>query len=73
MKKDMLTLVVGILIGAVIATGVFLVLKSNDSNRMPDFNNIPSMNYGERPSDKNIKDKTKVEDNSETNKTEETN
>lgn len=29
MKKELLTLVIGILIGAVIATGVFLVLQNN--------------------------------------------
>lgn len=33
MKNQMLTLVIGILIGAVIATGVFLVLKGNNETR----------------------------------------
>lgn len=44
MKKQMLTLVIGILIGAIIATGVFLVLKGNSSPQA----NIGNMR--ERPS-----------------------
>lgn len=32
MKNQMLTLVIGILIGAIISTGVFLVLKENNGN-----------------------------------------
>lgn len=35
MKNQILTLVIGILIGACIATGVFLVLKDNDKNNFP--------------------------------------
>lgn len=32
MKKDILMLIIGILIGAIIATGVFYVLRGNNSN-----------------------------------------
>lgn len=32
MKKELLTLVIGILIGAIIATGIFLVLQNNSSD-----------------------------------------
>lgn len=31
MKKQILTLIIGILIGAIITTGVFLIIKSNSS------------------------------------------
>lgn len=34
MKKEILMLIIGILIGAIIATGVFLVLKGNDNKQM---------------------------------------
>ncbi|MGX8680427.1 MAG: hypothetical protein ACSW8B_03465 [bacterium] len=50
MKKHILTLIIGILIGAILTTGVFLVLKSKESRRRPDFSQMPSMNYGERGS-----------------------
>lgn len=36
MKKEILMLIIGILIGAIIATGVFLVLKGNTNNGMPE-------------------------------------
>lgn len=36
MKKEILMLIIGILIGAVITTGIFLVLKSNDSSNAND-------------------------------------
>ena len=55
MKKELLTLVIGILIGAILATGIFLVLQNNSSNQgrmergdsqgqmgeLPDGNSIP--------------------------------
>ena len=61
MKNQMITLVIGILLGAIIATGVFLVLKSSDSksNRMPSMGNRPEIN------DKNFPSK----DNSNSNNT----
>ncbi len=34
MKKEILMLIIGILIGAIIATGVFLVLKGNYNKQM---------------------------------------
>ena len=33
MKKQILTLIIGILIGAIITTAVFLILKGNTNNR----------------------------------------
>lgn len=36
MKKEILMLIIGILIGAIIATGVFLVLKGNTQNGNPE-------------------------------------
>ena len=35
MKNQILMLIIGILIGAIITTGVFLFLKSKDNNKMP--------------------------------------
>lgn len=32
MKKEILTLIIGILIGAILATGIFLVLQNNSGN-----------------------------------------
>jgi len=37
MKKHILTLIIGMLIGSIITTGVFLVLKKNDRQGMPNF------------------------------------
>ena len=36
MKKEFLTFVIGVLIGAIIATGVFLVLEMNDDDSSSD-------------------------------------
>lgn len=47
-KKQMLTFTIGILLGAIIATGVFLVLKTNDSSN--NHGNRPEITEGERPS-----------------------
>ena len=44
MKNQILTLIIGILIGAIITTAVFLILKENTGNQ----GNI--MNRGEMPS-----------------------
>lgn len=69
-KKQMLTFAIGILLGAIIATGVFLVLKSNNSNGSGNFNDRPAMTEGERPSGERgtrSKDKTsETTDNSQT-------
>lgn len=36
MKKQILMLVIGILIGAIITTGVFLIIKANEKNDVPN-------------------------------------
>ena len=36
MKNQITTLIIGILIGAIIATGVFLVLKDDNKSKMPN-------------------------------------
>lgn len=65
MKKELLTLVIGILIEAILATGIFLVLQNNSSNqgRMergdsqgqmgepPDGNSIPGGRNMGNPND----------------------
>ena len=45
MKKQILTLIIGILIGAIITTAVFLILKGNTNNRGSRINrgDMPSM------------------------------
>ena len=45
MKKQILTLIIGMLIGSIITTGVFLVLKNNERSNMPGFN---ESNFRER-------------------------
>lgn len=45
MKKEILMLIIGILIGAIIATGVFLVLKGDSNDRGDRMN----MDGGEMP------------------------
>ena len=42
MKKEISMLIIGVLIGAIITTGVFLILKGNDKNKTGKPN-------GERP------------------------
>ena len=51
MKKQILTLIIGMLIGSIITTGVFLILKSNQRPNMSNFDmsnfdksNFPSRN-----------------------------
>lgn len=48
MKKQILTLIIGILIGAIITTAVFLVIKSNTSSQMPNFGDRPEMSESDR-------------------------
>ena len=36
LKQNILTLIIGILIGSIITTGVFLVLKSNETSKYPN-------------------------------------
>lgn len=43
MKKEILTLIIGILIGAIIATGVFLALKGNTNGNMGNMGEPPAM------------------------------
>lgn len=51
MKKEILMLIIGILIGAIIATGVFLVLKGNMNNEVPgDMGRGNFQKDGEMPS-----------------------
>ena len=49
MKKEFLTFVIGVLIGAIIATGVFLVLElnDNDSSNIETSMEAPSGEMGE--------------------------
>ena len=62
-KKQMLTLVIGILLGAIIATGVFLALKSGNSNNNGNFNDKPAITDGERSSgEKGSRSKDKSSD-----------
>lgn len=50
MKKEILMLIIGILIGAIIATGVFLLLQNNDSdNNASSSQSMPSAPSGDMP------------------------
>ena len=54
MKKEILMFIIGILVGAIITAGVFLVLKGKTNNPKVDFQDRPSMdgNFvdgGQRP------------------------
>ena len=69
MKKQILTLIIGILIGAIITTGVFLALKGNSGgqgNRM-NREGMPSMDgsssEGKRPSQQGNDKNNETEDN----------
>ena len=78
MKKEILTLIIGVLIGAVLTTGVFLILKGKDSKGKdgmpkgdrPDFsmdvNSIDGGKRRERPSDTNSVEAPKTEDTNTT-------
>ena len=66
MKKQILTLIIGILIGAIITTGVFLVIKSNEKSNMLSFDRS-NFNMRER-NNSETKDIEKIE---ETNTTQE--
>ena len=57
MKKQIITFIIGALVGAIITTGVFLIIKGNskDSNQGPQNWQMKEFN-GERP-DNNAKGK----------------
>ena len=64
MKNQILTLVIGILIGAIIATGVFLVLKDNNKDK----NKFPNMGErGQITERRNFKNRDNQDDNKTTN------
>lgn len=51
MKEKVLTLIIGILIGAILATGGFLIYnKVNENNSSTDMSNVPQMpGNGQKP------------------------
>ena len=79
MKKQILMLIIGILIGAIIATGVFLVLKDDDSKQMDKMDrrqpptsmdgNFVDDGYGRRgrANDNNSVEKETTTDSNESN------
>jgi hypothetical protein len=69
-KKDFITLLIGILIGTVISTSVFVVLRLTSCKQRPQINqNQPMMNV--RPNDNNIPNQGQLDDNSDNNTTNE--
>lgn len=60
MKNQILMLIIGILIGAIITTGVFLIIKSNDNNKMPSIDK--NGNFEERivPNNNNKNDDNNI-------------
>ena len=85
MKKQIITLIIGILIGAVITASVFLIVKPKNGRNIPDFSQFEKNGKKTRPNggdfdfskhgrpsrnrDNNKESDNKVEDN---NKTEDT-
>ena len=67
MKKDqILTLIIGILIGSIITAGVFLILKPNSNSNFPDISDMSS--FRERmKSRENSSDETKSVTEGESN------
>lgn len=74
MKKQIITLVIGILIGAVITTAIFLIAKPKNSRKMPDFSQFEKNGERVRPNGENFdfskegrtrsnRDNNKVDDN----------
>lgn len=64
MKNQILTLVIGILIGAAITTGVFLLLKGNDKKSIPTEGRKPQITENGETTKRNrpSKGETKKED-----------
>lgn len=70
MKKEILMLVIGILIGAIIATGVFLVLKGDDRGQMMDRGEPPTaMDGNSVDGGGRMRDRTNSENSVEQNET----
>ena len=44
MKNQILMFIIGMLVGAIITTGVFLYIKSKDNNKMPSMDRTNSEN-----------------------------
>ena len=40
MKKQIITFAIGVLVGAIITAGVFMIVSPRNSRRMPDMNNF---------------------------------
>ena len=85
MKKQIITLVIGILIGAVITAAIFLIAKPKNSRNIPDFSKFEQNGERTKPSegdfdfskdgrpsrnrDNNKNSDSKVDDNSKTEDT----
>lgn len=51
MKEKVKIFILGLLIGAVVTAGIFLIFKNNKSNQMPNMNREKTEFNGERPTD----------------------
>jgi capsular polysaccharide biosynthesis protein len=62
MKNEVLSLIIGILIGAIVTTTIFLVIKSNDKSNVSNMNNMPisknGMNNGDKSNNDNINEES---------------
>ena len=63
MKKELLTLIIGILIGAIIATGIFLVLQNNSSDQGGGMSRGGQGQMGEPPDGNMIPNGRRMEEN----------
>jgi len=70
MKNQIITLIIGILIGAIVTSAIFLIVKPKNTRRMPDFSNIEKNGERIRPNggNTNREGKTRDKDNSKSEK-----
>ena len=72
MKKEIITLIIGILIGAIVTTAVFLIIKANTKPSFPDFDKS-NFTMKKRDKDEEIEFDGKKFDKKEFNKDSEEN
>lgn len=54
MKNQIITFIIGVLVGAIITAAIFLIFKPNNSRRVPDFSGINRNGERVRPNGENF-------------------
>lgn len=75
MKNQIFTFIIGVLVGAIITTAVFLIVKPNSSKKVPNFSGTNRSGERVRPNDgssssntdRNKRDKAPIENNTSKN------